>query len=76
MPDHNADVSRFNLTSIADYERLIGAERVDRILSKARRLSDLRIVNISSTYYGGGVAEMLSSLTLLANVAGIRQDGG
>src|SRR3974390_2705450 len=72
MPNHNVDVSRFKLISIADYECLIGAERVDRILSKARQLSDLRIVNVSSTYYGGGVAEMLSSLTLLANVAGIK----
>jgi trehalose synthase len=72
MPDHDVDVPRFKPTSIADYECLIGAERVDRILSKARQLSDLRIVNVSSTYYGGGVAEMLSSLTLLANAAGIK----
>ena len=72
MPDHDLDVPRFKPTSIADCECLIGAERVDRILSKARQLSDLRIVNVSSTYYGGGVAEMLSSLTLLANVAGIK----
>jgi trehalose synthase len=72
MPDHDVDVPRFKPTSIADYECLIGAERVDRILSKARQLSDLRIVNVSSTHYGGGVAEMLSSLTLLANAAGIK----
>jgi hypothetical protein len=52
MPDHDVDVPRFKPTSIADFECLIGAERVDRILSKARQLSDLRIVNVSSTYYG------------------------
>ncbi|MFZ0838172.1 MAG: glycosyltransferase [Xanthobacteraceae bacterium] len=72
MPDHDIDASRFKLTSIADYERLIGAEQVDRILAKARQLSDLHVLNISSTYYGGGVAEMLSSLTLLANAGGIK----
>jgi trehalose synthase len=72
MPDHDIDASRFKLTSIADYERLIGAEQVDRILAKARQLSDLHVLNISSTYYGGGVAEMLSSLTLLANAGGTK----
>ncbi len=53
MPHNEVDLSRLKLISVADYECLIGAEQVDRILSKARRLSDLRIVNISSTYYGG-----------------------
>jgi len=60
------------LTSVEDYEPLIGAEAVERILEKAEALSDLHVVNVSSTYYGGGVAEILSSLTLLMNGAGIR----
>lgn len=45
---------------------------VDRIIKKAQRLHDLHIVHINSTYYGGGVAELLSSLTLLMNAAGVR----
>ena len=64
--------SRFRPTTVADYEPLVGAETVDRILEKAARLHDLHIVNVNSTYYGGGVAEILSSLTLLMNSAGIR----
>jgi trehalose synthase len=60
------------LTSVEDYEPLVGAETVERILTKADRLRDLHVVNINSTYYGGGVAEILSSLTLLMNSAGIR----
>jgi trehalose synthase len=55
-----------------DYRSLIGDEALDRLLSKANALSDLHIVNISSTYYGGGVAQLLSSFTLLMNAAGIR----
>ena len=55
-----------------DYEPLIGTKAVNRICRKAESLRDLHIVNISSTYYGGGVAELLSSLTLLMNKAGIR----
>ncbi len=58
--------------SLTDYEALIGAETVERILKKAARLSDLHVVNVNSTYYGGGVAEILSSLTLLMNAAGVR----
>jgi trehalose synthase len=58
--------------SVDNYRALVGDEAVDRILGKANRLSDLHVVNINSTYYGGGVAEILSSLTVLMNAAGIR----
>ena len=63
--------NRDTMNSVADYAPIIGDEAVARILEKARRLSDLHVVNVSSTYYGGGVAEILSSLTLLLNAAGI-----
>lgn len=66
------ETSNFRLTSVEDYVELIGVEAVDRILTKAQRLSDVHIVNVSSTYYGGGVAEILSPLTLLMNSAGIK----
>ena len=58
------------LNSVEDYERFIGAEAVDRILSKAGRVTDLRVLNDISTYYDCGVAELLSSWTLLMNVTG------
>ncbi len=70
-PD-DLEPSAFKLASVEDYELLIGAEAVDRILKKAERLHDMHVVNINSTYYGGGVAELLSSLTLLMNGSGIR----
>ena len=60
--------------SIEDYAPLIGAEVVERIVLKAQRLRGLRVLNISSTFYGGGVAEMLSSTTLLARSVDIRAD--
>lgn len=66
-----AEPSEFSLPRVADYEALIGAEAVDRISRKAARLQDLHVVNVNSTYYGGGVAEILSSLTLLMNSSGI-----
>lgn len=72
VPDASRHARRFKLTSVEDYEPLVGSETVERLLKKAEALRDLHIVNVNSTYYGGGVAEILSSLTLLMNASGIR----
>jgi trehalose synthase len=66
------DGSPFKLACVDDYRALVGDESIDRLTKKADRLRDLHLVHINSTYYGGGVAELLSSLTLLMNSAGIR----
>ena len=55
-----------------DYEPFVGGEIIERIRKKAKPLQDLHVVNVNSTYYGGGVAELLSSLTLLMNSVGIK----
>ena len=60
------------LIGIRDYEKLIGGRAVERITNKAHALGDLHIVNVNSTYYGGGVAELLSSLSLLMNSVGVK----
>lgn len=62
----------YHLVTLEDYEPFIGAEAVDRIYGKAQTLKDLHIVNVNSTYYGGGVAQLLSSLILLFNCVGIK----
>jgi len=67
-------MARYRITQIEDYEPLIGSENVERVREKARRLKDLRVANFNSTYYGGGVAEMISSLTLLMNSLGLRTE--
>ena len=54
------------------YEKYAGAETIERILEKSRRLRDLHVAHVNSTYYGGGVAELLSPLTLLLNNIGIK----
>jgi len=64
--------SDYKLVTVEDYEPLIGAEAVERISRKAEYLRDLHVINVNSTYYGGGVAEILSSLTLLMNACGVR----
>ncbi len=72
LSERSPDAPPFKLTTVEDYEPLIGAESVERLLKKIEALRDLHLVNINSTYYGGGVAELLSSLTLLMNASGIR----
>jgi trehalose synthase len=59
------------ISRIEDYELLVGAETIERIRKKAQSLQHLHVVNVNSTYYGGGVAELLTSLTLLMNSVGI-----
>ncbi len=60
--------------TISDYAPLIGEEAAERIAQKAYRLRGISVVHVSSTFYGGGVAEMLSSLTLLERSLGLRSD--
>lgn len=72
MNASSAEPPAFRLASVEDYQPLVGIETVERIMKKANGLRDRHVVNINSTFYGGGVAEILSSLTLLMNAAGIR----
>jgi trehalose synthase len=59
------------LHSLESYEPLIGAESVDRILRKIRNVRDLHVIHVSSTFYGGGVTELLTPLTLIMNAHGM-----
>jgi len=67
-------MARYRVTRVEDYEPLVGAEVVRRIRDQAAKLKGLRIANFNSTYYGGGVAEIISSLTLLMNSLGLRAE--
>jgi len=59
---------------VEDFEPYVGSETLDRIYKKAAQLAKLHVINFNSTYYGGGVAEMLTSLTLLMNGLGIKTE--
>jgi trehalose synthase len=62
----------YHRVALEDYLPFIGEEAIERIHGKVEKLKDLHVVNINSTYYGGGVAELLSSLTLLFNCVGVK----
>ncbi len=60
------------IINIEDYQQFIGEEAVDQIKRKAKYLKNFHVIHVNSTYYGGGVAELLGPLTLLMNNVGIR----
>jgi len=60
------------LITIENYEQYVGSDTVERIVAKAKKLGDWHIVHLNATYYGGGVAELLGSVSLLMNTLGIR----
>ena len=60
------------LVQLEDYEQLVGPRTIERIKKKAESLKHLHVLHINSTYSGGGVAELLTSLTLLMNTSGIK----
>ena len=66
-----SETGTLGLHALDDYAPLIGAAAVDRILRKAERVRTLHLVHISSTFYGGGVTEILTPLTLMMNAIGI-----
>lgn len=57
--------------SIEDYIEYVGTEQIERIKETAGSLTGLRVLHLSSTPYGGGVAELLSSLVPLMNCLGL-----
>jgi trehalose synthase len=59
--------SKYRTVRIEDYQQFVGAEVIRRIKEKAKSVQNLHVVNVNSTFYGGGVAQLLSSLTLLLN---------
>src|SRR2546423_8093875 len=63
-------MAQYRIQRIEDYVERIGAAKVERIRNKAKEFEGLRVANFNSTYYGGGGAAMLFSLTVLMNSLG------
>ena len=66
--------NRTEMKYLENYIEIAGKEAIGAIYRKAKRLYGKRVININSTYQGGGVAEILNSLIPLMNDAGIDTD--
>ena len=56
---------------LEQYRRVVGKKVIKRIKEKAKHLEGKSCVHVNSTAQGGGVAEILNTLTLLMNDVGI-----
>ncbi|UCE06417.1 MAG: glycosyltransferase [bacterium] len=59
------------MTVLNDYREITGDKIISDIYKSARKLYGKRIIHINSTFYGGGVAEILNSLVPLMNDVGL-----
>ena len=62
------------MLAIDEYRGIVGDKVISDIVKMAKNLYGLRVLHINSTYYGGGVAEMLYSLIPLMNDVGVSVD--
>ena len=59
------------MRSLDDYKEIVGDKTISDIYKKARTLYPKHVLHINSTFQGGGVAEILSSLIPLFNDIGV-----
>ncbi len=60
------------MITLDDYRKIIGDEKIDEIMREAEPLRGKYVAHVNSTFYGGGVAEILDSLVYLMNQVGIK----
>jgi trehalose synthase len=57
--------------NVKDYEPIVGKSYIEELRMLASRLSGKTILNVNSTFVGGGVAEILSRLVPMLNQLGV-----
>jgi len=62
------------MRKLDNYRGIVGDDVISGTYRKARKLYGKHFLQINSTYYGGGVAEILDSLVPLMNSVGIEAD--
>jgi len=57
--------------NLSDYEHIVGRSYIEELRMLAGKLSGKSILNVNSTFVGGGVAEILSRMVPLLNQLGV-----
>jgi trehalose synthase len=60
--------------SLGDYAAVVGADNIARLRERAAPFKGARVLNVNSTAFGGGVAELLYTLVPLMRDLGIEAD--
>ncbi len=74
MRTHGMQNVVLSTKSLADYASVVGDEVIAELRQLAKPLQGARVLHISSTAYGGGVAEMLHTLIPLMRDAGLEAE--
>jgi len=61
----------FSLSRLEDYLPVVGEKKIERLLKAVEKARDIKILELNSSAYGGGVAEMLLSSVPFINQLGI-----
>ncbi|MBS3815085.1 MAG: glycosyltransferase [Hadesarchaea archaeon] len=59
------------LKRLSDYREIVDESKISEIYRKGNKIADNHILHINSTYYGGGVAEILRNMMPLMDDIGI-----
>jgi len=62
------------MNTLNNYRKIVGDKKINEIINEAKPLKGKYVTHINSTFYGGGVAEILSSLVFLMNDVGIKAE--
>jgi len=62
------------MTTLKDYEPIVGSEVIDELYELGARLSHKKVVHINETKVWGGVAEILNKLIPYLNEAGVETE--
>jgi trehalose synthase len=60
--------------ALGDYAAVVGADAIDRLREIAKPFKGARVLNVNSTAFGGGVAELLYTIVPLMRDLGIEAD--
>jgi len=68
------NIRPYSVPPISEYIPFVGEDQIEELYSLSKSLNGLRMLEINSTAYGGGVAEMLYSSVPFLNQLGIRDE--
>src|SRR5258708_28887239 len=69
-----ATIPKPEVPTLAEYEKIIGKQGIDRLHRLADRLKGRTLTHVNSTKEGGGVAEILNRAVPMLNELGIATD--
>jgi trehalose synthase len=59
---------------VEDYAPIVGTETIDDLKAAAEKLKGRSVINVNSTFVGGGVAELLKAIVPMMNALGLKAD--